>query len=484
MNPFSTIEELRLGLREKQFSAKELTLFYLDRTERLNPQINSFITIDEAGALEAASVAEERLLNADAHPLCGIPIAHKDLFCAQDKLTTCASKMLSNFVAPYDATVVQQAKQAGMVMLGKTNMDEFAMGSSNETSHFGAVHNPWKLGYAPGGSSGGSAAAVAAGMTPIATGTDTGGSIRQPSSLCGVTGLKPTYGRVSRFGMIAFASSLDQGGPIGRCVEDVAALLSVIQGGDPHDATSAEVTDSLELDADRRFTIGIPEHLFEGLDGRIANLINDAWQSLQTRGHTVKSVDLPYTDEAVAAYYVLSGAEASTNLARYDGVRYGHRTDSPVDLADLYCKSRSEGFGLEVKRRILTGTYSLSVGYYDAYYLKAQKIRRLVRDAFLSMFNDVDLIIAPVAPTPAFKLGSLANNPVEMYRQDLYTIPSSLAGVPAMSLPCGFVDGLPVGMQVIGPHFKDGDVLSLGKQYQLESDWHTRHPELEIGEAA
>ena len=476
MSPFATLVELRHGLQTKQFSALELAEFYLQRIDQLNSSINGFITVDHEGCLDGAKLADNRLAEENTEPLRGIPIAHKDLFCTQNIRTTCASRMLSSFISPYDATVVRKLKVAGATMLGKTNMDEFAMGSSNETSYYGPVHNPWKMGYAPGGSSGGSAAVVAAGMAPAATGTDTGGSIRQPASLCGVTGMKPTYGRVSRYGMIAFASSLDQGGPIGHCVDDVHLLLSLMEGWDPKDATSAKVDPLLEIDTERKFKIGIPEHLYGDLNSDITGLAEQAQLALQDLGHEISVVELPYVDAAVAAYYVLSGAEASTNLARYDGVRYGHRTESPDDLAALYCNSRSEGFGREVKRRVLTGTYSLSVGYYEAYNLKARKIRRLVRDAFHSIFDDVDLILAPVTPTAAFELGSLQEDPVAMYKQDVFTIPVSLAGLPSLSLPCGFLDGLPIGLQIIGPQFKDGNVLSLGKQYQNVTDWHTRHP--------
>ena len=358
-------------------------------------------------------------------------------------------------------------------------MDEFAMGSSNETSCFGAVCNPWNLNRVSGGSSGGAAASVSSGMTPLATGSDTGGSIRQPASLCGVTGLKPTYGRVSRFGMIAFASSLDQGGPLAHSAEDVYELLAAMEGHDPRDSTSANIEKTALPDRDRTFVIGYPESLFDGLDKKIAACIEHARKQYEALGHKIKVIELPHINAAVAAYYVLSSAEASTNLARYDGVRYGHRTEASIDLLDMYCRTRSEGFGREVKRRILTGTYSLSVGYFDAYYLKAQKIRRLVRDGFLEAFESVDLILAPVTPTTAFEIESIKADPVEMYRQDLYTIPVSLSGLPALSLPCGFVEGLPVGMQLIGPHFSESDVLSGGMSYQSVTDWHDRHPSFE-----
>ena len=478
MNPYLGVRELRHGLREKRFSAVELAEFYLDRIAAIDDRINSFITVDQEGCLAHAATADRQLANGNPPPLCGIPVAHKDLFCTAGVRTTCASKMLSTFIAPYDATVVERTAAQGAVLLGKTNMDEFAMGSSNETSYFGAVHNPWRETHVPGGSSGGAAAAVASGLTPLATGTDTGGSIRQPASLCGVTGLKPTYGRVSRFGMIAFASSLDQGGPIGTSAEDVFELLLAMEGHDVNDSSSADRPPTVLPSEQRNLVIGYPEALYEGLDQEIADCIDRARTQLEALGYSIKRVEIPHIDAAVAAYYVLSSAEASTNLARYDGVRYGHRATGAEDLLDMYCQSRSEGFGLEVKRRILTGTYSLSVGYFDAYYLKAQKIRRLVRDGFLEAFQDVDLILAPVSPTTAFELGSLSANPVDMYRQDLFTIPISLAGLPALSLPCGFVDGLPVGMQLIGPHFEEGNVLAVGMAYQQATDWHARHPDL------
>lgn len=479
MKPFTGLRELRNDLRAKKYSAVELAQFYLDRIAKLNDQINCFITVDAERCLERAAIADRELATTHPQPLCGIPIAHKDLFCTEGVRTTCASNMLQSFVAPYDATVVKQTSDVGTVMLGKTNMDEFAMGSSNETSCFGVVHNPWDLGRVPGGSSGGAAAAVSSGMTPMATGSDTGGSIRQPASLCGVTGLKPTYGRVSRFGMIAFASSLDQGGPIAHSANDVFELLAAMEGHDPQDSTSANISKTTLPGRDRTLVIGLSESLFDGLDERIVECIQQARRQFEALGHRIEVIELPHIDAAVAAYYVLSSAEASTNLARYDGVRYGHRADTSVDLLDMYCRSRTEGFGLEVKRRILTGTYSLSVGYFDAYYLKAQKIRRLVREGFLTAFEKVDLILAPVTPTTAFEIGSLNQDPIEMYKQDLYTVPVSLAGLPALSLPCGFVEGLPIGMQLIGQHFAEGDVLEGGMAFQAETDWHTRHPQLE-----
>ncbi|MYD44126.1 MAG: Asp-tRNA(Asn)/Glu-tRNA(Gln) amidotransferase subunit GatA [Gammaproteobacteria bacterium] len=478
MKPYAGLRELTQGLRSKAFSTVELTQFYLDRIHRLNERLNCFITVDDEAALERAKLADQRLSQTDVPRLCGIPIAHKDLFCTKGLRTTCASRTLASFVAPYDATVVRQTSAAGANMLGKTNMDEFAMGSSNETSYFGPVSNPWDATRSPGGSSGGSAAAVAAGLVPFATGTDTGGSIRQPAGLCGVTGLKPTYGRVSRFGMIAFASSLDQGGPVAHSVEDAYELLRAMEGYDPADSTSANVEPTALPATHENLVIGYPEALFDGLDAEFSSAIDAARGRFEALGHSIKTIELPHVDAAIAAYYVLSGAEASTNLARYDGVRYGHRSGDQNDLADMYRSSRSEGFGLEVKRRILTGTYSLSVGYFDAYYLKAQKVRRLVRDGFLAAFADVDLILAPVAPTPAFELGSLKADPVQMYRQDIYTIPVSLAGLPGLSMPCGFVDGLPIGMQLIGKHFEEGKVLAAGMAYQQETNWHEQHPAL------
>ncbi|MCY4130280.1 MAG: Asp-tRNA(Asn)/Glu-tRNA(Gln) amidotransferase subunit GatA [Gammaproteobacteria bacterium] len=479
MKPYIGVRELRSDLQAKKYSAVELAQFYLDRIARFNDRINCFITVDTESCLERAAAADRKLATSNSPSLCGIPIAHKDLFCTAGVRTTCASNMLRSFIAPYDATVVKRTSDAGAVSLGKTNMDEFAMGSSNETSCFGVVRNPWNLQRVPGGSSGGAAASVSAGMTPLATGSDTGGSIRQPASLCGVTGLKPTYGRVSRFGMIAFASSLDQGGPLAHSAVDVWELLTEMEGHDPRDSTSANIKKTELAGFDRTFVIGYPESLFDGLDKNIAACIDVARKQFEALGHKIEVVELPHIDAAVAAYYVLSSAEASTNLARYDGVRYGHRTESSVDLLDMYCRTRTEGFGLEVKRRILTGTYSLSVGYFDAYYLKAQKIRRLVRDGFLEAFKKVDLILAPVSPTTAFEIKSIKKGPIEMYRQDLYTIPVSLAGLPALSLPCGFVEDLPIGMQLIGPHFSEGDVLTGGIAFQNETDWHDRHPDLE-----
>jgi aspartyl-tRNA(Asn)/glutamyl-tRNA(Gln) amidotransferase subunit A len=409
-------------------------------------------------------------------------MAHKDIFCTEGTLTTAGSKMLSNFVAPYDATVVTKMTDAGMVSVGKTNMDEFAMGSSNENSYFGPVANPWDTDRVPGGSSGGSAAAVAAGLVAGATGTDTGGSIRQPAALCGITGLKPTYGRVSRFGMIAFASSLDQAGPMTRNAEDAALMLSVMAGFDPKDSTSANRDDAWLADVlhngiaelERPAVIGLPDQYYENSGNQES--LAEARQELEKLGHTFKSVSLPHTDAAIPVYYVLASAEASTNLSRYDGVRYGHRCENPTSLQDLYERSREEGFGDEVKRRILTGTYTLSVGYFDAYYLKAQKIRRLIAQDFDKAFADVDLLLTPTSPTPAFHKGQLTDDPVAMYQQDLYTVPTSLAGLPAMSIPCGFSQGLPMGMQLIAPAFREDLALGLAAQFQRHTDWHLKRP--------
>lgn len=479
MNPFASVSELRQQLDAKEFSARELTQFYLDRTNQFNPELNCLITIDEDGALQAAQEADRRIQRGEVGPLTGIPLVHKDVFCTKGLRTTCASKMLANFVAPYDATVVRRLRQAGLVLIGKANMDEFAMGSSNETSYFGPVRNPWDLTRSPGGSSGGSACAVAAGCVPLATGTDTGGSIRQPSACCGITGLKPTYGRVSRFGMIAFASSLDQAGPLAQSAEDAGLLLSTMEGQDPQDSTSAEIKATVLQDQDRTLKIGMANRMFSDLDSNLASSLEQAKREFEALGWSIVEVELAHLEAAIAAYYVISGAEASANLARFDGVRYGYRAQSPVDIMDLYRRSRSEGFGKEVKRRILTGTYALSVGYYDAYYKQAQKIRRLVQTDFLEALREVDLIFAPATPSVAFEIGSLNENPVQMYQQDTYTIPVSLAGLPSLTLPCGFVDGLPMGYQLIGRAFDEATVLWAGREYQKRTDWHHQPPPLD-----
>ena len=475
MNPYATVTQLRSGLDNGDFSADELAHFYLDRIDAAE-DLNCFITVDAEGVLAAAKRADKAIADKRIGPLTGIPIAHKDIFCTRGLLTSCASRMLNNFVAPYDATVVDRLKRAGAITIGKTNMDEFAMGSSNETSFYGPVKNPWDRECVPGGSSGGSAAAVAAGLAAACTGSDTGGSIRQPASFCGVTGLKPTYGRVSRYGMIAFASSLDQGGPLARAASDAGTLLNAMEGYDPNDSTSA-IADATDIfSSSRALKIGIPSQYWNDLSPSLTKVLEEARRTLESLGHRAVPVELPHTNAATAVYYVIAGAEASTNLSRYDGIRYGHRAASPENLEDLYQFSRSEGFGSEVKRRILTGTYALSVGYYDAYYLKAQQIRRLIRQDFLDAFGEADVILTPVSPSTAFKREALIEDPISMYQQDIYTTPASLAGLPALSLPCGVSDQMPVGMQFIGPHFGESLLLTLGREYQSETDWHARHP--------
>ena len=482
MSEFSSLREMSTGLAKGDFSSVELTQEHLSRIQKADPSINSSLTVNPENALAHAAQADQQRAAGDQRPTVGLPFAHKDIFCTSGVLTTAGSKMLSNFIAPYDATVVTKMAEAGMVSVGKTNMDEFAMGSSNENSFFGPVSNPWNTDCVPGGSSGGSAAAVAAGLVAAATGTDTGGSIRQPAALCGITGLKPTYGRVSRYGMIAFASSLDQAGPMTRDAEDAALMLSVMAGFDHRDSTSAQRDDSwlAELavkgipELDQPLTIGLPDEYFRTSEHMDA--LEMAKAELQKLGHTFKHVSLPHTESAIPVYYVLASAEASTNLSRYDGVRFGHRCENPQSLQDLYERSREEGFGQEVKRRILTGTYTLSVGYFDAYYLKAQKIRRLIAQDFTNVFAEVDLVLAPTAPTPAFKKNQLTDDPVAMYQQDLYTVPTSLAGLPSMSVPCGFSQGLPMGMQLIAPAFREDLPLMLAAQFQRHTDWHRRRP--------
>lgn len=474
-----TIAELIDGLRGKRFSSRELTQHYLDRITRLDGRYGSFITTTPERALAQASAADARLAAGSAPALCGVPIAHKDIFCTSGVRTSCASKMLDNFVPPYNATVVSRLDDAGTVMLGKTNMDEFAMGSSNETSYYGKVRNPWRDGYVPGGSSGGSAAAVAAHLAPAASGTDTGGSIRQPAALCGITGLKPTYGRVSRYGMIAFASSLDQGGPMARTAQDCAHLLNAMAGFDVKDSTSIDrdVPDyTATLDAPLQgLRIGLPKEYFgNGCDTAVEAAVQAAIKTLQSLGASIKEISLPHTQYAVATYYVVAPAEASSNLSRFDGVRYGYRCDNPRDLLDLYTRTRAEGFGDEVKRRILIGTYALSAGYYDAYYIQAQKVRRLIKQDFVAAFNDVDVILGPTTPSPAFALGAKNSDPITMYLEDIFTIPANLAGLPAMSLPAGFVDNLPVGIQLIGNDFSEAQLLNIAHKFQCETDWHKR----------
>ncbi|MBT8117724.1 MAG: Asp-tRNA(Asn)/Glu-tRNA(Gln) amidotransferase subunit GatA [Gammaproteobacteria bacterium] len=477
-----SLVELAAGLQAGEFSSEELTRACLDRVGRLDGALNSFITVAEKQALAAARAADARLQQGEAGPLTGIPFAHKDIFCTQGIRTSCGSRMLDNFTAPYDATVTAKLQAAGAVMLGKTNMDEFAMGSSNETSFYGPVKNPWNTDTVPGGSSGGAAAAVAARLVPAGTGTDTGGSIRQPAALCGVTGLKPTYGRVSRYGMIAFASSLDQAGPFARSAEDAAIMLGVMAGFDERDSTSVDrpvedyragLGDSL-----KGLRIGLPKEYFgEGLDAGVAAAVEAALEEFRKLGATVTEISLPNTHLAVPAYYVVAPAECSSNLSRFDGVRFGYRAREPEDLSDLYTRSRGEGFGAEVKRRILIGTYALSAGYYDAYYLKAQQVRRLIRDDFLQAFEQVDVIMGPTAPSTAFRLGEKADDPVSMYLSDIYTIAVNLAGLPAMSIPAGMPGDMPAGLHLVGNYFAEGRLLNVAHRFQQVTDWHLRCPE-------
>ncbi len=477
-----TIAELAAGLAARDYSSEELTRAFLQRIGRLDPKINSFVTVTDEAALAAAREADRRISAGEAGPLTGVPIAHKDIFCTDGVKTSCGSRMLDNFIAPYDATVVERFKAVGAVMLGKTNMDEFAMGSSNETSFYGPVKNPWELEAVPGGSSGGSAAAVAARLAPGATGTDTGGSIRQPAALCGITGLKPTYGRVSRWGMIAFASSLDQGGPMARTAEDCALMLSAMAGFDPRDSTSVDqpVPDyTATLNGDLKgLKIGLPKEYFgEGLDGEVAKVIEAAIDEYRKLGAEVVEISLPNTGLAVPTYYVVAPAECSSNLSRFDGARYGYRCEQPKNLEDLYKRSRGEGFGPEVKRRIMIGTYALSAGYYDAYYLKAQKLRHLISDDFTQAFEQVDVIMGPTSPTVAFNIGEKKDDPVTMYLSDIYTIAVNLAGLPGMSIPAGFVGNRPVGLQLIGNYFDEGRLLNVAHRFQQATDWHARVPE-------
>ncbi len=471
------------GLRARQYSSVEVTRHFLERIDRANPSLNAFITVTPERAMEDARRADLRLARGAGGPLTGVPIAHKDIFCTAGVLTSCGSRMLSNFVAPYDASVVERLEAAGMVLLGKTNMDEFAMGSSNETSFYGAVRNPWDGTRVPGGSSGGSAAAVAARLAPVATGTDTGGSIRQPGALTGLTGFKPTYGRVSRYGMIAFASSLDQAGVLAQSAEDAAHVLAVMAGHDPRDSTcvDAPVPDyAAGLDRPvKGLRIGIIREFFgEGLEEGTGRAVRAALDGFQAAGAKLVDVSLPNLPLSVPTYYVVAPAECSSNLSRFDGVRFGHRCADPRDLNDLYQRTRGEGFGAEVKRRVMTGTYVLSAGYYDAYYLKAQKVRSLINDDFRHAFGEVDVLMGPTTPTPAFEIGAKTDDPITMYLNDIYTIGANLAGLPAVSVPCGLVDGLPVGLQIIGPHFSEDRLLAAAHAYQRETDWHRRHPPL------
>ena len=477
----STLTQLSTALESNQISSEELTKLYLDRCKKFNESLNCFITINEELALAQAKAADKQRAAGNASPLTGIPIAQKDIFCTNGIKTSCGSKMLDNFIAPYDATVIEKMNAAGIVNIGKTNMDEFAMGSSNETSFYGAVKNPWNQGTVPGGSSGGSASAVAARLSPAATGTDTGGSIRQPASFCGITGLKPTYGRVSRYGMIAFASSLDQGGPMTQTAEDAALMMNEIAGFDERDSTSAEhpvddytarLNDSIE-----GLKIGLPKEYFgEGLDSNIAKCVEEGIKELEKLGATCKEIELPNTELSIPAYYVVAPAECSSNLSRFDGVRFGHRCEDPKDLSDLYCRSRGEGFGKEVKRRIMIGAYVLSAGYYDAYYLKAQQVRHLIRDDFQTALKDVDVIAGPTTTGTAFKLNEMIDDPVSMYLSDLYTVSVNLAGLPAISVPAGFANKLPVGMQLIGNYFEESRLLNIAHQFQQATDHHKAIP--------
>ena len=477
-----TLTQLAKGLADGEFSSVELTQALLARVERHDATLNAFITVTADQALLAAKRADEARAAGSGGALNGLPIVHKDIFCTRGVLTTCGSRMLENFVSPYDATVVDRMANAGAVVLGKSNMDEFAMGSSNETSYFGPVKNPWDLERSPGGSSGGSAAAVAARITPAATGTDTGGSIRQPAALTGTVGLKPTYGRVSRYGMIAFASSLDQAGVITRSAEDAALLLGTMAGFDERDSTSinrpvpdyvAGLSGSL-----KGLRVGIVrQHFDAGLDENCGAAVKEALAVLEAQGAILSEVDLPNLDLSVPTYYVVAPAECSSNLSRFDGLRFGHRVKDPVDLDDLYRRSRGEGFGAEVKRRIMTGTYVLSAGYYDAYYLKAQQVRALITDDFKKAFANVDVIAGPTTPSPAFRLGDKTDDPIQMYLNDIYTIGANLAGLPAISVPCGLVDALPIGLHLVGPHFGEETLLRASHQYQQQTDWHQAGPE-------
>jgi len=476
-----TIAELAQLLRNKEISSVELTEHFLHRIKTYDPVLNSFITVTSERALSDAKQADVKLANNQAGPLTGIPIAHKDIFCTKDIKTSCGSKMLDNFVSPYNATVVEKLANAGTVLLGKLNMDEFAMGSSNEHSYYGPVKNPWNLETVPGGSSGGSSAAVAARLVPATTGTDTGGSIRQPAALTGITGIKPTYGRISRFGMIAFASSLDQAGPMTQTAEDAAIMLNAMAGFDPKDSTSVEeavpdFTATLN-NSIKGLKIGLPKEYFsDKLDPKIGDIIHNAANELQKLGATLHEISLPNTNLAIPVYYIIAPAECSSNLARYDGVRFGYRCQNPKDLTDLYEKSRGEAFGDEVKHRIMLGTYMLSAGYYDAYYVKAQRIRHLIGNDFKNAFKKVDIILGPTTPTTAFKFTSRKDR-INMYLSDMFTVNTSLAGLPGMSLPAGMLNGLPVGMQLMGNYFNEAQLLNIAHQYQQITDWHKKIPQ-------
>ena len=479
----ATAAQLISALQAGTISSLELTQAYLQRIEKFNPAVNAVVTIDHEGALASAAAADQARAKGAEGPLTGVPLLHKDIFCTAGVRTTCASKMLANFEPPYNATVVEKLNAAGVVTLGKTNMDEFAMGSSNETSYFGPSFNPWDLKRVPGGSSGGSAAAVAAGLAPLSTGTDTGGSIRQPASLCGITGFKPTYGRISRFGIIAFASSLDQAGPMTRTVEDAALMLSAMCGLDANDSTSADVpvpNFQTALNGDiKGLRIGLPKEYFSDmLNADVATSIHAALKELEAEGAILVDVDLPHTRQGIATYYVIAPAEASANLARYDGLRFGHRCDNPTDLMDLYARSRSEGFGGEVQRRILVGTYALSAGFYDAYFKKAQQVRRIISEDFKKAFEVCDLIAGPSAPNVAFPVGAKNDDPIAMYMEDVYTLSVNLAGLPGLSVPAGLIDDLPIGLQLIGRPFDEETVLRAGHRLQLRTDHHLKTPQL------
>ncbi|MCP4186908.1 MAG: Asp-tRNA(Asn)/Glu-tRNA(Gln) amidotransferase subunit GatA [Gammaproteobacteria bacterium] len=478
-----TIRQIQRGLARGEFSSIEITQDYLTAIKAHNPTINCYITITDELALQQAKTADERIAAGQAQALTGVPLAHKDIFCTDGVKTSCGSKMLDNFIAPYNATVIENIEASGAVMLGKTNMDEFAMGSSTENSYYGPAVNPWDHQRVPGGSSGGSAAAVAAGLAPAATGTDTGGSIRQPAALCGITGIKPTYGRVSRYGMIAFGSSLDQGGAFARTAEDCAQLIQTMAGFDPRDSTSIDhpvPNYSETLDGNiKGLRIGLPKEFFaDGLDSNIAGVLEAAIDEYRKLGAEIVEVSLPNSKLSVPVYYVVALAECSSNLSRFDGVRFGYRCENPKDLEDLYKRSRGEGFGEEVKRRILLGTYALSAGYYDAYYLKAQQVRRLIKQDFERAFEDVDIIAAPTTPEIAFKLGEKTDDPVSMYLQDIYTLFLNLAGLPGMSIPAGFSQGMPVGLQLIANYFDEARLLNTAHQFQQASDWHLQSAEV------
>ncbi len=477
----TTIKQLQQGLAEKQFSSVEITQDYLNKINRQNAEINCFISVTDELALQQAADADTALANGKGTVLTGIPIAHKDIFCTDGVKTSCGSKMLDNFIAPYNATVIEKFYQSGTVMLGKTNLDEFAMGSSNENSFYGSVGNPWDISRVPGGSSGGSAAAVAARLAPGATGTDTGGSIRQPAALCGITGIKPTYGRVSRYGIVAFGSSLEQAGPFAHTAEDCALLLQSMSGFDPRDSTSVnQAVPDFSVDLNNDITglkIGLPKEFFaDGLDADVAKVIDSAIAEFRKLGAEIVDISLPNMGLSIPVYYVVAPAECSSNLSRMDGVRFGHQCENPVDLEDLYKRSRSEGFGDEVKRRIMFGTYALSAGYYDAYYLKAQQLRRLIKQDYVKAFEQVDVILCPTTPEIAFKRGEKTDDPINMYLQDIYTLSLNLAGLPGMSIPAGFSQAMPVGLQLIGNYFEESRILNAAHQFQQATDWHLQAP--------